>query len=101
HYTSGIYQPRSNNHRYIWLGAAAAVITVVLGFVLFTRSDGISSDFVPQVIGAPRVAVAQEIFDYGEVKLNTTIETVFEVQNIGDENLRIMEDIQVEVLEGC
>lgn len=87
--------------QYSWLGGLAVVIMIVLGLVLFTRDDGIPDDFVPEVIGAPRVAVAQDTFDYGDVKNGTTVETVFEVQNVGDENLSIMQTPQVEVVQGC
>ena len=87
------------------LGMVAALVTVLLGFggfaILRGGGDSVPENFVPEVIGAPRVAVAQEAFDYGDVKLNTTVETVFEVQNVGDETLTLMQNPQVQVLEGC
>lgn len=89
------------NHKYFWFGRFAAVIVAALGIVLFTRDDSTPDDFVPQVIGAPRVAVAQDTFDYGDIRLGTTIETVFKVQNVGDKSLTILDAPQVEVLEGC
>ena len=97
---------RKSSPRYLkQLGMVAALVTVLLGFggfaILWGGGDSIPQDFVPDVIGAPRVAVAQEVFDYGDVKLNTTVETVFEVQNVGDETLTLMQNPQVQVLEGC
>jgi hypothetical protein len=104
HHSNGVDNyvcPTRLKKSYLWLGSLAAVIAAVIGVILFTRDDGIPDDFVPEVIGAPRVAVAQDTFDYGDVKLGSTVETVFEVQNVGDKNLSIMENPQVEVLEGC
>ena len=45
---------------------------------------------IPLVTGAPRVAVAQKVVNYGEVKFNIPIETGFRVQNIGDRPLKIL-----------
>ncbi len=55
----------------------------------------------PQSVSGPRLSVAQESFDYGDVKVNKPIETVFRVKNIGDKPLQILEQPQVEVVEGC
>lgn len=101
------HHPNGNSHTpqkqnaYIWFGGVVAVVAAIVGVVLFARNDGASDGFVPEVTGAPRVTVAQDVFDYGDVKLGTTVETVFMVQNVGDQNLSIMENPQVEVVEGC
>lgn len=86
----------------LW-GGLAAVLAIVGAAVVLLKGggDGIPADFVPEVIGAPRVAVAQEVYDYGDVKLDTTIETVVDIQNVGDETLEILGEPQVQVLEGC
>ena len=82
--------------------AAAGLIIAAIGVWLATRSsDGIPDDFVPEVVGAPRVSVSDDWIDYGDVKLNTTIETVFRVRNAGDETLYIFDEPQVEVVQGC
>lgn len=59
------------------------------------------SDFVPEVTGAPRVAVDQEVVDYGDVKLGTSVTTVFNVRNMGDIPLEILGEPRVELVEGC
>jgi hypothetical protein len=59
------------------------------------------ANYVPETNGAPEVAVAQESVDYGDVKLGTTIQTVFEVSNKGDQPLMILGEPQVQVVEGC
>lgn len=53
------------------------------------------------VVGAPRVSVAQDTFDYGTVNLGITIQTVFKVSNVGDQPLVILDDPKVQVVEGC
>ena len=55
----------------------------------------------PQSVSGPRLSIAQESFDYGDVKVNQPIETVFRVKNIGDEPLLFQGQPQVEVVEGC
>jgi hypothetical protein len=94
--------PRNHVRRY------GVVLAVVLGLfgaaVLFSPTDqsGTPADFIPQVLGAPRVAVAQEEVDFGDVKLDKTVEAVFRVRNVGDEVLRILDDEpSVELIEGC
>lgn len=49
----------------------------------------------------PRIGVDQDRFDYGDVKLNTTIETAIHVKNIGSEALALDSSPVVEVVEGC
>lgn len=60
-----------------------------------------AANFTPQVAGAPRLAVSPEQVDHGNVKLNTTIDSVFEVRNVGDKPLQILGEPRVEVVEGC
>lgn len=82
--------------------AVAGILLLVVGsFILFGDDNNIPDNFVPEVTGSPRVAVAQEVVDYGDVKLNTTVQTVFEVQNVGDESLSILGEPRVELVEGC
>ncbi len=91
----------------VWLamiGAAlvGGVLLLIIG--LINRSGGNSSadpNFKPEVSGAPRVAVAQDTVDHGNVKLGNTIETDFQVRNIGDKDLVILGEPRVEVVEGC
>lgn len=85
-----------------WLPLAMAVVAVaVIGGGALVAQNSREAKVIPVVTGAPRVAVAQEVVDYGEVKVNTPIETVFRVQNIGDQPLKILGEPQVELVEGC
>lgn len=80
----------------------AAVAVVLVGGVLWLASRANpASDFVPEVSGAPRVAVAQEVVNYGDVRLNTPLEAVFRVRNVGDQPLYIQGEPQVELVQGC
>jgi hypothetical protein len=56
---------------------------------------------VPPVAGSPRVFVAQDRIDHGDVKLNATIDSVFTIRNIGDQDLIILGEPRVELVEGC
>jgi len=81
----------------IAVGVGALIIAVVA--LLVSRPQPPS--YEPEVKGSPRVALDQESVDFGNVKLDTTIEAVFRVKNVGDQNLRILGEPQVRVVEGC
>lgn len=86
---------------WVLVGAAIGVILFGVGGLLLSQQEGAPADFVPEVSGAPRVAVSEDRVDYGNVRLNTTIETVFRVRNVGDQPLFILGEPQVELIEGC
>jgi hypothetical protein len=52
-------------------------------------------------LSGPRISVDQDRFDYGNVKLNTTIETAVRVRNIGNQVLALEQNPVVELIEGC
>ena len=83
------------------LGAALFSVGILMGgAALYLTQEQVP--YVPEVVGGPRMAVSQEIFDYGDVKVNTPIETVFRVRNIGDEVLQFLDDEPlVELKDGC
>jgi hypothetical protein len=85
---------------WLLLATLAAALLVVGGAVLLWPRNSQPS-VAPQVTGAPRVAVSQEVVDYGDVKINSSVETVFRVQNVGDQPLRILGEPQVELVQGC
>lgn len=85
---------------WIAMGVGIVLLVGVTAFAL-TRQDSTPNDYVPEVTGAPRVAVSEELIDYGDVKLNDTIETVFTISNVGDRALHILGEPPVEVVEGC
>ncbi len=66
-----------------------------------TSSADDGSGTVTQVVGAPRVAVAQSTIDHGDVKLNNFVNSSFVVRNVGDQDLVILGEPRVELVEGC
>ncbi len=93
-----------------WLlaGVTGAALLVIAALALASRqtdSPGqkvFDPNFVPEIRGAPRVEVLpQEVIDYGDVKLGTTITTTYRVRNVGDKPLAILGEPQVELVQGC
>ena len=83
----------------IAIGVGALVVAAA-GLLLVTRK-GNPQDYVPEYTGGPRIALDQEVYDYGYVELNTVVTTDVEISNVGDQPLRITDTPQVQVLEGC
>jgi len=89
--------------------AVGAVLLIAMALFLISRRDNEASgstrefdpDFTPEVTDAPRVEVLQDTIDHGNVKLGSTVQSVFRVRNVGDQPLQILGEPQVEVLEGC
>jgi hypothetical protein len=93
---------------WIWAATAGGVVLVIAAIVLFARGNNnggektFAPNFQPTVTGAPAVAVLpQDVVDYGDVKLGTTINTVFKVRNVGDQPLTVLGEPQVELVQGC
>ncbi len=85
------------------LGGLAVGLVVVIAVLLAQNSqaNGVPASFTPEYTGGPRAEVAQEVFDYGDVRFNTPVETVFRVRNVGDQPLTILGEPQVRLVEGC
>ena len=82
------------------VAGVGGLILAVAALVLAT-GKGSPAGYVPEYTGGARLALDQDTFDYGDVKLNTTITTDVEISNVGDATLRITGTPQVQVLEGC
>lgn len=100
----------ANTLRWLLAGAAGAVLLIIAALALASRQNGSGAagqkafdpNFEPEVRGAPRVEVLpQEVIDYGDVKLGTTITTTYQVRNVGDRPLVILGEPQVELVQGC
>jgi hypothetical protein len=83
-----------------WIALIAALVSLG-GVLLWLVSSSRTDNFTPEITGAPSVEVAQERVDYGDVRVNTPVETAFRVRNVGDETLVILGEPQVELVEGC
>jgi len=97
-------QPKPKPERPRWLlptilvVAGLAVVAVI--FWLVQGRQG-SVAYTAEVTGRPYAAIDQTTFDYGDVKLGSTIKTVFLVKNTGDRDLLFQGEPRVEVIEGC
>ena len=97
--------PPKRQFPWVWLAVAGAVLLVAggLGLIWTSSSPGVVTlDVTPEVVGAPRLAVDQEVIDEGYVKLDNTIRTTFRLRNVGDQPLHILGgEPVVELVEGC
>ena len=65
-----------------------------------TQALPAQSDSAQRATG-PRISVDQALFDYGDVKFSTPIETVVHIKNAGDQVLALERTPAVELVEGC
>src|SRR3954470_18894925 len=87
--------------RLLWIGGLAVIALIAAVLLSQNRVSSEQAVWPTSVSGAPRVALAQELFDYGTVHYGKTVQTVFKMRNIGDQDLVINGIPQVEVAEGC
>jgi hypothetical protein len=80
-----------------------AALILVLGFVAIGQASGtaVDPDFRPKVTGAPGLEVTQEFFELGDMHYNVPAKVTYNLQNVGDQPLRILEIPKVQVLQGC
>jgi hypothetical protein len=95
--------PPPRRFSWMWLvGVGGALLLIAGGLgIAWTSSDAASPAVTPEVTGAPRLRVDQDVIDEGYIKLNKTIRTTFRLSNVGDQPLRILSEPQVELVEGC
>ncbi|MBX3066362.1 MAG: DUF1573 domain-containing protein [Anaerolineae bacterium] len=77
---------------------------VLLAVVVFIVARGIvvsSNTTPPQVTGSARIQVEQTLIDYGDMKYGTHVNPVFQVRNVGDQPLLILNSPKVQVVKGC
>jgi cell division septal protein FtsQ len=85
------------------------IALIAAGLLLFTSGIFIANNTLEdkpdpaliEVSGQPSLRVDQELIDYGDVKLNTSLTFALELTNVGDEPLEISQDPYVEVVDGC
>lgn len=82
--------------RAVWWGGAL-VLAVGALFVL------LSSGSKPATVSAqgPRLAVDTQEMDLGKVPVEKMVTATFTIRNVGDAPLRILNEPQVRVVEGC
>ena len=94
-------QPERQSFKWLWV-AGIGIVVIIIGVLLFQANRASSQNSAAiQVKGSPRLSVVQDTFDYGDVQLGTTVQTVFRVRNVGDQPLVILNQPRVQVVEGC
>jgi len=92
---------KPNRWRIPVLLATAGVVALIAAMLLDFDIGGHPVDFTPSVPKAPAISVDNERFDYGDIRLGTTVKTEFNITNIGTEDLKFTNRPYVEVKEGC
>lgn len=87
------------SRKYAWIGGLIVILVGLLALAAANQKP--ATPYTPQVAGEPRAELDQTELDYGDVKLNTTINSVFAVRNIGDQPLQILGEPVVELIQGC
>jgi hypothetical protein len=54
-----------------------------------------------QFQGGPRLAVDQELIDFGNLPFERMVRARFRLRNVGDQPLQLAVNPQVEAIEGC
>lgn len=79
------------------VGIGAAIIALAVWLI----QSGQQPPYTAEVSGQPSAAIDQTYFDYGDVRVDTPVETAFRVKNVGDQPLMILGEPRVELVEGC
>ncbi len=80
------------------------VIIIVIGLLItFLRPQSLFEKDLAEieVTGAPRIKVATETIDYGNVNLGEVVYPSIKVTNVGDQILEFKEPPYIELQEGC
>lgn len=87
----------------LYLAAGGALLVIIVGVVLLANPGrGSSGSSAPaQVAGQPRLAVDQQKIDFGKVPLDIPVKATFQLSNVGDQPLQILNQPVVEVKQGC
>jgi hypothetical protein len=92
---------RQKQPRWLWMVLVGLVLAGGAFLVVLASRSSQVSNYKPETTGSARVSVSQDKIDYGDVKLGRTINTVFDVRNVGDQDLVIQDEPRVELVEGC
>jgi len=82
----------------LWI-ALAGLGLILFAFWTFWSSRQLNSNL--EVAGQPKLRVDQELINYGDVRLGTTIRSEITLTNTGDQPLVFKRKPYVEVREGC
>ncbi len=94
--------PSRRNNLPLYL-AGGALLVVIIGVVLLaTLGRGSSGSSSPtQVTGQPKLVVDRQQIDFGKVPLDIPVKATFQLSNVGDQPLQLLNQPVVEVEQGC
>lgn len=80
-----------------WLWAVAAGVFLIIAGLSYVLIIGTNT---PET-GTPKLVVDRTEVDEGYQKLGATVRTAFKLRNEGNATLRVLDQPQVKVVEGC
>jgi hypothetical protein len=94
--------PEAKVRRWGFRIPGAIGVAVLTGVALWMAilQYGAAGEPAPHRVG-PRLAVDQELIDFGAVRYNQFVEARFHLKNVGDQPLRLPASPPLEVAEGC
>ncbi|MBZ0309053.1 MAG: DUF1573 domain-containing protein [Anaerolineae bacterium] len=100
------HRQKTTTSPYLIAGIGTVLLVIVGAFFLLRGGDEdvtkeIDPNFTPDVTGSPRLEVAQDIQDFGDVPFEQMVTSAFTIKNVGDEPLVIQREPQVELVRGC
>lgn len=85
-----------------WLIPIIVGLILVLILIVYLLRPGSTPVAAPMFAGdGPRAQISQSLFDYGDVKNGSTVNTEFTIQNTGNRQLQFRQEPVVQVVEGC
>jgi hypothetical protein len=85
-----------------YLAGGALLVIIIGGALLANLGRGSAGSSAPaQVTGQPKLAVDQQKIDFGKVPLDIPVKATFQLSNVGDQPLQILNQPVVEVKQGC
>jgi hypothetical protein len=97
HRTRRAAPPKQVERTLLWYLIAGGVLVLA---ALFARLPSGNKPVAVTAEGA-RLAVDKQEIDFGKVPVDKLVSAIFTVSNVGDQPLQILEEPQVEVVEGC
>lgn len=91
----GTVQPVAQRSWLLW--AIVAGVFLIIGGLSYILIVGVNGSET----GTPKLVVDRNEVDEGYQKLGATVHTTFKLRNEGDGTLRIVDQPQVKVVEGC
>lgn len=78
-----------------WVVVGAAILFIGIGVGVIWQP------FTAEETGTPRLALEQTVVDEGYLQYDTPVRSAFRLENVGDGTLRILDQPEVELVEGC